>query len=199
MNDWKDYKEAADELKKGKLVTFPTETVYGVGCIFDDEMAYKSLVELKKRPPNKPISMMADSIETVKSYLDCSDKAFAVLSRFLPGEYTFLLKAKPDLYPWVTLNTGVLGLRVPASEEVRKMLREVGKPALVTSANISGEPTARRYEDLSPVFLEKTFVIDGECVSQVASTIVDLSSDDPKLIRQGNASFEEVLAYWKRY
>ncbi len=197
MNDWNDYKEAANELKNGRLVTFPTETVYGVGCVFDDEAAYKSLVELKKRPPNKPISMMSDSLETVMPYLDSSDKVLAVLKRFLPGEYTFLLKSKPDLYSWVTLDTGVLGLRVPASEEVRKMLREVGKPALVTSANISGEPTARRYQDLSPVFLEKTFVIDGECVSQVASTIIDLSNGDPRLIRQGQASFEDVLEYWK--
>lgn len=196
VGTWKDAPLAAKMLQEGKVVTFPTETVYGVGVVFDNESAFKDLVALKKRPPSKPFSMMCDSLSRAEPYLDIDSKEKKMLAHFLPGELTFLLKAKKNLPSFVTLGTNVLGLRVPASEEVASMLSMVGKPCLVTSANISGEPTAKTFEELDPSFFEKTFVIRGECVSHLASTIVDLTKKEPVLVRQGKVPFADIVSYW---
>lgn len=196
VGSWKDIDQAASLLKTGEIVTFPTETVYGIGCIYNDEAAFKKLVDLKKRPPNKPFSMMADSLGTALSFLDVSPRVEAMLKHFLPGELTFLLKAKKDLPSFVTLGTNVLGLRVPDSQEVQALLSKVGAPCLVTSANISGKPTSKTFEELDPLFLEDTFVIRGTCVSLLPSTIIDLSKEKPLLIRQGKVSFDDILSYW---
>lgn len=196
IGTWKDAPLAAKLLQEGEVVTFPTETVYGVGVVFDSESAFKDLVALKKRPPNKPFSMMCDSLARAEPYLDIGSKERKTLAFFLPGELTFLLKAKKNLPSFVTLGTNVLGLRVPANEEVTSMLSMVGKPCLVTSANISGEPTAKTFEELDSSFLDKTFVIRGECVSHLASTIVDLTGNEPLLIRQGKVPFSDIVSYW---
>ncbi len=196
VGSWKDVSKAAALLKEGKIVTFPTETVYGIGCLYNDERAFEELVSLKKRPPNKPFSMMTDSLKNALPFLDITPRVKEVLEHFLPGEWTFLLKAKKDLPSFVTLGTNVIGLRVPDSHDVQNLLREVGAPCLVTSANISGQATSKTFEDLDPVFLENTFVIRGTCVSLLPSTIVDLTKEKPLLIRQGKVSFEEVLSFW---
>ncbi len=194
---WDDYRKAAKALLDGELVTFPTETVYGVGCVFDDETAFQKLVDLKKRPPNKPFAMMCDSLESAERYLDCSADILALLRKFLPGEFTFLLNGANNLPSHVTLGTGVMGLRVPDSEPVRKMLQAVGKGCLVTSANISGKATAKAFEELDKVFVDETFLIRGECVSLLPSTIIDLSKGEPILLRQGKMPFATVLDYWR--
>lgn len=196
IGTWEDAPVAAKLLSEGKVVTFPTETVYGVGVVFDNESAFKDLVALKKRPPNKPFSMMCDSLERAEPFLDIGPKERKTLAHFLPGELTFLLRAKKNLPSFVTLGTNILGLRVPDSEEVISLLSMVGKPCLVTSANISGEPTAKTFEELGSSFLEKTFVIRGECVSHLASTIVDLTGSEPFLIRQGKVPFLDIVSYW---
>ena len=196
VGSWKDIDKAASLLKAGEIVTFPTETVYGIGCVYNDEAAFKKLVNLKKRPLNKPFSVMADCLNTALPFLDISPRVEAMLKHFLPGELTFLLKAKKDLPDFVTLGTNVLGLRVPDSQEVQTLLSKVGSPCLVTSANISGEPTSKTFEELDPVFLENTFVIRGPCVSLLPSTIIDLSKEKPLLIRQGKVTFDDILSYW---
>lgn len=194
---WDDYKKAAKALLDGELVTFPAETVYGVGCVYDNEAAFQKMVALKKRPSNKPFAMMCDSLESAQKYLDCSADILALLKKFLPGEFTFLIKGSNDLPAHVTLGTGIMGLRVPDSKPVRKMLQAVGKGCLVTSANISGQPTAKEFEELDKVFLGDTFLIRGECVSLLPSTIIDLSKDEPILLRQGKMPFAPVQDYWR--
>lgn len=194
---WNEIEGAAKALKDGELVTFPTETVYGIGCIFDNEEAFKKLVAFKKRPPNKPFAMMADSLERALPYLEPTPKVRKLMEHFLPGELTVLLKAKDDL-PWhVTLGTGVIGLRVPDSKDVQALLREAGKPCLVTSANISGEPTARNFEELTSCFKEETLCVKGECVSEKPSTIVLATGEELKLIREGALPFERLLRFWE--
>lgn len=197
IGSWIDIKEAKKELKAGKIITFPTETVYGIGCIFDNEAAFKHLVSLKKRPPNKPFAMMGDSLDSVLPYLEPSKKALSLMKEFLPGELTVLIKAKEDLPTHVTLGTNIAGLRIPNSPLVRELIKGVGKPLLVTSANISGEKTATKFEDLNPIFIENTFIIKGECVSLLPSTIVDATGDTLKLIREGSLPFSKLKKYWE--
>jgi L-threonylcarbamoyladenylate synthase len=195
----KDVEKAAKVLQKGEILAFPTETVYGVGVVYDSEVAFKSLVNLKKRPPNKPFQLMCSSLEQAMKYVEAGPKALAIMKEFLPGELTVLVHSKAGLPEQVTLGTGVVGIRVPASDFVQKMIGLVGKPCLVTSANRSGEPTSTKYEEVLKVFDgEVGGIVKGECTSLVASTIVDVTSENEiKFIREGPIPFAKLLEAWR--
>lgn len=195
----KDIDISAKVLQNGDILAFPTETVYGVGVIFDNESAFHKLVNLKKRPPDKPFALMCASLKQALSYVDVSAKGEAMMKKFLPGELTVLVHSKNNLPEWVTLGTGVIGIRVPDSAFIRDLFAKVGKPCLVTSANRSGEPTSRYYEEVLKIFDgEVGGIVKGECVSLKPTTIVSLVSDDKiTLVREGPIPFKEIEDYWR--
>ncbi|MCR4562932.1 MAG: threonylcarbamoyl-AMP synthase [Bacilli bacterium] len=189
---------AAEILKNEEILAFPTETVYGVGVIYDSKLAFDRLVALKRRPPAKPFALMCSSIEEAYKYIEVNEKQAKLMEYFLPGEITFLVKSRPDLPEWVTLGTNVIGIRVPDSEYVYQLIKRVGKPCLVTSANKSGEPTSSSYEDTKEAFKDELpAIVKGTCVSKIPTTIVSMMDNDVKLVREGPISFEEITEYWR--
>ncbi len=194
----KDYKIAAKVLQNEDILAFPTETVYGVGVVYDSEEAFNKLVALKKRPPNKPFALACGSIEEAGKYIVADDRTKKLMAHFLPGEITFLVKSKPDLPKWVTLGTDTIGIRVPANDFCVKLFNEVGKPCLLTSANMSGEPTLRFFEEVKAQFDGQVgAIVKGECTSLVPTTIVLVGDSGIKLVREGPISFETIENYWK--
>ncbi len=194
-----DLNVAAESLKEGNVVCFPTETVYGIGVIYDSKKAFDDLVKAKHRSPDKPFALMCSSIDMAFDYVVLNEKQKKLFEQFLPGEITFLVKSRQYLPSHVTLGTGIIGIRVPNSELVRNLIEMVGKPCLVTSANISGEPTSVTFEETKKTFDGVVDVIvEGKCNSLHASTIIDLTEDDIKLIREGGVSFEAVKELWRK-
>ncbi|MCQ2796975.1 MAG: threonylcarbamoyl-AMP synthase [Bacilli bacterium] len=194
----KDIKNAAKVLQNGDVLAFPTETVYGVGVIYDSEEAFNKLVALKKRPPNKPFALMCSSVEEASNYIVVDEKTKRLMSHFLPGEITFLVKSRSDLPTWVTLGTDTIGIRVPASDFCVNLFKEVGKPCLVTSANMSGEPTLRYFEEVKAQFDGQVgAIVQGECTSLTPTTIVLILDSGIKLVREGPVPFEQIEHYWK--
>lgn len=185
---------AASWLREGKLLAFPTETVYGIGCIYDDEQAYNELVRLKNRPEEKPFSMMFGELHDVFAYVDNDLRGRLVLDRFLPGEVTFLLPKKGDLPRFVDHGTGVIGIRVPDDEFVSALIKAVGKPLLVTSCNRSGEaPALSSVEAINYFSNEDVGFVEGESAHAMPTTVVDLSTKGKiKPVRVGNLSFREL-------
>lgn len=194
-----DIEQAAKILQDGEVLIFPTETVYGLGGIYDDERAFQKMVAIKKRPPNKPFALMCTSVEQALQYCKVNDKAIKIMQHFLPGELTVLVHAKENLPQWVTLGTGIIGIRVPDDNYIRSLFAMVGKPCLVTSANRSGEPTSRYYEEVARLFDEECAgIVQGECVSLMPSTIVNLTKDDSiSLVREGPVPFATIESYWR--
>ena len=190
---------AASLLLKGEVVAFPTETVYGVGVIATKEDAFNALVASKRRPPNKPFSMMLSSLKDVDRYAEIGPKGRAVMEKYMPGEITVLVKAKPGLPNWITLGTTIIGIRIPDSKYVCSLIDKVGSPLLVTSANHSGEPTSTSFDVTYNTFNgEIAGVVVGKCVSEKASTIVNISSEDNiSLVREGPIPFEDMKKVWE--
>ncbi len=189
----KEIKEAAEWLKSGKVLAFPTETVYGLGCVYDDEAAFEKLIAAKKRPADKPLALMCASLNDVFRFIKSDLRTRLVLDRFLPGEVTFLLKSADNIPHQIDFGTGVVGIRVSENEFVRTLLEEVGKPCLVTSCNVSGESPALNSIDAINMFVdnENVAVIGGDdALSGVPTTIVDMSKKgEIKLVREGLISF----------
>lgn len=189
---------AAGLLKKGEVVAFPTETVYGLGVIYDNEEAYKKLIDAKKRAPNKPFTLMCSSLEESINFIDIDNRTKRLMERFFPGQLTVIVKAKKGLPSWVTLGSEFIGIRIPDSEFVRSLIAKVGKPCLVTSANKSGEPTSTLFEDVEATFAgEISAIVKGKCVSNEASTIIKIDDNGPSLIRSGPIDFNKIIEAWE--
>ena len=188
--------EALISLGKGEAICFPTETVYGIGVRSDSESAFRHLVELKKRPPEKPFTMMVSSLADVARFGYVDSRIINVLHSFMPGPLTVLLKARPNLPSYLTLGEETIGLRFPNDEQVCSLIEKAGVPLLVPSANPSGLPPALDAKEAFDYFKGSVkYVIDGPCGATFPSTIVDLSKEgELHVVREGAISEGELLA-----
>ena len=188
----------ADLLKNNEVVGFPTETVYGLGVIFDSEEAFKKMMEAKNRPPHKPFTLMCDSINMIKKYVDVSEKVEKLLNKYMPGPLTVLLKSKKELPYFVTLGSEYVGIRISSHPFVLNLIKKVGKPLLVPSANKSGEKPLSEYEDVISVFSGSiSAVVMEDALGELPSTIIKIDDNNIELIRQGSLSFEELNKTWR--
>ena len=184
---------AKESLLKGGVVCFPTETVMGLGVIYNNQHAYERLNQVKERPEDKPYTMMVKSIDEISQYAYVSEKVNRVIKTFMPGPLTILLKAKENVPSYVTHGTGVIGIRIPTNEEAIELLNNVGVPLLVPSANKSGQKPAFSSDEAKTIFQnEVDSYIDGVCLGEKPSTIVDLTKEEPQLIRKGPVSYDGV-------
>ena len=185
--------EAASILKSGGLIAFPTETVFGFGVVFDNENSYKRLIDVKRRPPEKPFTLMCADIEDVEKYALTDDRSQKLIKRFMPGQFTIILDAKDVLPSYCVSKENKVGIRIPNDEFVRDLIRKTGKPLLVPSANKSGEPPINNSDEIVRQFEnEIDGVIIGEANSKVPSTIV-LVDKDIQVIREGLITKEGIF------
>ena len=196
--EWENRSVAIEALKQGEVVLFPTETVYGIACRAEEEY-YHLLRDSKDRPAEKPFTLMCSQIEQVVSRCKVNAGISDVLQELMPGELTVLLKSRPMTPHCVDLGTGVTGVRIPNSKEVLSFIDELGEPLLVSSANLSGQKPALDFESALATFDGRvSVIIKGSCVSSIPSTVVDLTGDEPKLIRQGSLPFEKIAKIYKK-
>ena len=185
-------KEAAIVLKNGGLIAFPTETVFGLGVIFNNESSYKRLIDVKKRPPEKPFTMMLSNVKDIEKYAYIDKNSRLLIEKFMPGQLTLILKAKENLPNYVVSKEGFVGVRVPDDKLIQKLIDEVGEPLLVPSANRSGEKPATSHQEVIDVFEgEIDGVIEGSSKSNVPSTIV-LVDKKAVVIREGLIKKEDI-------
>jgi L-threonylcarbamoyladenylate synthase len=186
-------RRALEVLNAGGLVAFPTDTVYGVGALAFDGTAIESIYTAKDRPVEKAIPILiSDTGELNKVGTDIPDVALVLASRFWPGPLTILVPKRPDL-PASVSATSTVGVRVPDHDVARTLLRLAG-PMAVTSANISGGQ--------SPVSAEEVYeqlggriplIIDGgRTLGGVPSTLVDCTTPELKILREGPIRMEEL-------
>ena len=186
-------KEAAKILKDGGLIAFPTETVFGLGVVYDNKVAYDRLNTVKRRPPEKPYTMMLADPEDAEKYCELNDVSKKLLNAFIPGQFTLICRAKSSLPKWCISSSNAVGIRVPDMKVIRDMIREVGKPLLVPSANKSGEAPANTDEEALSIFKnEIDAIIKGESDSKTPSTILLVDGEDYKIIREGNITLEQI-------
>lgn len=185
--------KAVDALRKGEVIAFPTETVFGLGVIFDEEKAYQKLVEVKRRPPTQPFTLMCGRIEDIEKYAYLDEKTKKIVATFMPGPLTIIVRVKDDVPPFVTLGTGFIGIRVSESTMVQHLIQSVGKPLLVPSANKHGEiPATTSAMALEAFNGEIPFVIEGKSESNIPSTIIKIDGKI-ELIREGGIPFDRIL------
>jgi L-threonylcarbamoyladenylate synthase len=186
-------KEAGEVIKKGGLVTFPTETVYGLGANALDKEAVKKIFIAKGRPQDNPLIVHVADFEGIKPLVtDIPEIAEKLMKKFWPGPMTIILN-KSDLIPEVTsAGLKTIGIRMPSNIICRELIRASGLPIAAPSANISGRPSPtdveRCIEDLNG---RVDYILGGgKCDVGVESTIIDCTENPPCVLRPGGITLE---------
>jgi len=187
--------KSAQIIKKGGIVVFPTETVYGIGTNGLDKLAIKKLYEVKQRPENKPISLLVSSIKMVERLAkDITEMEYKIMKRFFPGPLTIILKKKDIVPDVVTANSDTIGIRMPANDIAIKLIEYAGVPIATPSANISGHLSGTNINQIIGEFgnLVDCYIDGGESKIGIGSTIVQVVDNEPVILRQGLITAEDI-------
>lgn len=175
--------KAVEALKNGKVIAYPTETIYGLGADIFNEKAIQKIFNLKGRSFDKPLSVMVSSFDMIENIAVVSDENRVLIRKLLPGSVTVLLLKKDNVLDIITRGSKLIGIRFPKKEEAREaieIIEQAGFPIIATSANISGEKEASSADEIN---LAVDFIVKGECKYKIVSTVVDLI--DKKILREG--------------
>ncbi|MHA6617171.1 L-threonylcarbamoyladenylate synthase [Pseudonocardia sp. DLS-67] len=185
---------AARAVKAGRLVVLPTDTVYGIGCDAFSAPAVRSLLTAKERGPDMPVPVLVGSWSTIDGLvLGVPKSARDLIEAFWPGGLSLVLSHAPSLNWDLGATKGTVMLRMPLHPVALELLREVG-PMAVSSANVSGKPPAASAAEAEEQLGEKVaaYLDGGPSGEPVASTIVDLTGDEPRVLREGAVTTEAV-------
>lgn len=186
---------AADAIRAGQVVAFPTDTVYGIAAGAFDAETVQRLYDLKERPAHKAIALLLASTAQAEEITDGSLAGFRELATaFWPGALTIVVPWKPRAGLVSAQPFSTVGLRVPAHPVPQALIRAVGRPLATTSANLSGAPSTTTAGEVAAQIGERVaLIIDGgQCPVGRDSTVIDLTVRPPVIRRPGAISAEEL-------
>ena len=180
----------AQDLQGGRLIVYPTDTVYGLGCDIFNKKAINRIYQVKQQSSKKPLSFVCADLTDLALYArNISNAHYRLMKRLLPGPYTFILEASREVPKFMMSNRKTVGIRVPDNEICLAIVRELGRPIVSTSV------TERDDETLNdPIDIEKRFgktvdiLVDGGILISEPSTVVDLTGDEPVVLREGKGA-----------
>jgi L-threonylcarbamoyladenylate synthase len=192
---------AGTAIKQGGIIAFPTRCLYGLGADAFNADAVDRIFKLKKRPYQKPILVLVDrriQLERLVSHV--SKAAARIMDQFWPGRVTLIFEAADTVPHYLTAGTGKIGIRLPGHPVAAALVDSFGGPLTGTSANISGRPGCRRIEDFDSQLIQQLdIVLDaGPLKGGTGSTVLDVTQDMPRVLREGEVSENETLAFIKR-
>ncbi|MFH0818221.1 MAG: L-threonylcarbamoyladenylate synthase [Candidatus Micrarchaeota archaeon] len=181
---------ACEALKKGKLIIYPTDTLYGLGADARSEEAVARAREAKGRDDLKPISIVCSGLLMIEEYCEVSEKNKDIMANMLPGPYTVVLPIKGGLAKNLS-GEKTVGVRVPQYYFLLDLIKAFGFPITATSANVSGEKEPCLLSEVSKKIIERAEIaIDGgKCFHSAPSTVLDMTEKEPKVLRKGAGKF----------
>ena len=176
--------ESIDIMADGGIILYPTDTVYGLGANIFNNDAVKKIYEIKKRDQSKPLSVLVHDTNSLELIADLNKDSRAIVDKWLPGPFTFILNKKKIVSPYVSASSKV-GVRIP-DYKIARLLASLF-PITTTSANLKNECTLSNPQDiLKQIGNDIDLVIDvGDLGKAKPSTVIDLSSSKPTLVRNG--------------
>jgi len=186
--------QAIATLRRGGIVAFPTDTVYGLGANAGDDDAVAKIYEAKGRPRHLALPLLlADISQIAEVARDIPDVAWSLAQRFLPGGLTLILHKAPSVSNMVTGGGDKIAVRVPDHPVPIALIQGLGAPITGTSANLSGSPSLLTAEEVYRQMGDRVdLIIDGRCPGGIDSTVLDLTGDMPKVLREGAITRKEI-------
>ena len=181
-------KQAVAVLRSGGVIIYPTDTVYGLGCSIFDPRAIERVYAIKHRNRSTPFSFMCSDLSHISDYAKVSNSAFRLMKHLIPGPYTFILRASrlKQLPRSMISNRQEVGIRVPRNETCRLLLKELGTPILNASVEDNQGELINSPDDIREKYEhEVDLMLDGGNSLFELSTILDLTAENPVIVRQG--------------
>jgi tRNA threonylcarbamoyl adenosine modification protein (Sua5/YciO/YrdC/YwlC family) len=184
--------KAAEVLKAGGVIAYPTDTIYGLGCDLYNKKAIQRIYQIKRRDPKKPFSFICSDLKHISEYAQVTNLAYRIMKRYLPGPYTFILPGT-KLVPRIMLTKRkTVGIRVPDHPICLALVKALGNPIISTSANLSGEEALTDPREIEETLGSQIdLIIDGGILAVQPSTVVSLIDDEVRVVRQGLGEFHE--------
>lgn len=190
--------EAVKCLKSGGIIIFPTDTAFGIGCAIDKNNSVKKLFELRRRPQTQAVPVLVDSLNMAEKFWlsPIPNNVRHLIKDHWPGSLTIIYNCNQAIVnPLVRGNGKTLGIRMPNHEIILEIIKKAGVPILGPSANFHDQPTPYHLKDLNLDLIDLVdLVVDGKCNSKLASTVIDVSDKQWKIIRQGK-TFIDINKY----
>lgn len=190
--------QIVDVLKNGGLIIYPTDTIYGLGCDITNHKAIEKVCQIRGIKPEKAnFSFVCHDLSHISEYVKPIDTSvFRMLKKALPGPYTFIFEATNKVPKLLSSNKKTVGIRVPDNNIAREIVRQLGNPILSTS--IRDEDEILEYSTDPELIHEKykdlvDIVIDGGFGGNIASTVIDCTTNDFNVVRQGKGNLEAIL------
>ena len=191
---------AVTVVKQGGVIAFPTRCLYGLGADAFNAAAVDRVFEIKQRPSQKPILILIDrriQLERLVSHV--SKAASRIMDQFWPGRVTLVFEAADTVQDYLTAGSGKIGIRLPGHPVAAALVDSLGGPLTGTSANLSGRPGCGRIADLDPQLIQQLDAIldAGPLKGGTGSTVVDVTQDIPRVLREGDISEKEIMTLIK--
>jgi tRNA threonylcarbamoyl adenosine modification protein (Sua5/YciO/YrdC/YwlC family) len=184
-----------ERLRDGAIICYPTDTGYGVGCDLFHQKAIKRLMQIKKRPEGKPFSFMCSSLKDISEYAHVSNRAYRLMKKNLPGAYTFVLPGSKLVPKIMATKQKTVGIRVPDHPICQLLLETLGNPLINTSIPVdSDHPVPTEAYEIEMLLGNRVdIIIDGGLVYPDPSSLIDLTGDEPVILRQGKGDIAPFL------
>ncbi|MBN1349785.1 threonylcarbamoyl-AMP synthase [candidate division KSB1 bacterium] len=187
--------QAVSILQDGGIIAYPTDTIYGIGCDIFNKKAIARIYQIKQKDKSTPLSFICPDLKDISKYAHISNADYKIMRRFFPGPYTFILRGTRLVPKLMLTKRRTVGIRVPDNRICLMLLQTFGNPIVTTSATIPGDDDILN----DPIDIDEKLgkmidlIIDGGISGFLASTVVDLTSEPPQVLRagKGESSFFE--------
>ncbi len=177
--------KAVQALERGGVIAYPTDTAYGLGCDLMNKKAVDRLYQIKGMPKSQQLAFVCADLSEVARYAVVGDYEYRILKQYLPGPYCFILNATREVPKIVQKTRKQVGVRIPNHEVARAIVRELGRPIISTTAVRPDQPPHVDARELDDDFRGLDLVIDCGAGHTQPTSVIDLSGDNPTIIREG--------------
>jgi len=183
---------AVDALKQGEVIAYPTDTIYGIGCDLFNKKAIDRIYQIKSLPKTHKLTFICPDLSDIARYAIVDNSQYRLLRRVLPGPYTFIFEATREVPKIVQSKRKTVGIRVPQSPVVQALVRTLGGPVISTTAVLPGGEPFIDPEEINQRFKGLAMVIDSGAGGSEPTTVVDLSSGEVQVLREGAGSVSDL-------
>ena len=187
-------KLAVSALQNGEVISYPTDTVYGLGCDYTQKKAIERLYGLKELPKHHHSTFLCAEISQISEIALFSNRAFRLMKRLLPGPYTFILDASRQVPNTLLNKQKTVGVRIPGHEVPQALVREMGRPIITTSASGADGEMLGDPDELEALYSRGlSILLDGGFIRAEPSTVISLVGDTIEIIREGKGPIDDIL------
>jgi tRNA threonylcarbamoyl adenosine modification protein (Sua5/YciO/YrdC/YwlC family) len=185
-------RRAVETLQRGGVIAYPTDTVYGIGCDILQKKAVDSLYRIKGMKKDHPVAFVCPDLSDIARYAMVDNTNYRIMRHLLPGPYCFILPASREVPRVLMMKRRTVGIRVPAHDVTQALVRELGHP-IVSSSATWGDTVLTDPDEIGVRFKALDLVLDAGLGGMSPSTVVDLTGDSPRIVREGAGPIDDLV------